>query len=275
MTSSNVVRRLLLPVLAFAAVWSNLTPARAADCEEISAYQQAVGPGAPSGPGLSVGVAIHIMETPGHPCEVRKVWTPEQVAIIFGADTQDEQSVNSIWGPTKVRFVVLEVDLNKNDPPEDLMDPQQRVTVPMPGPRGTEKYEKAFGVLVAGNHRDHKVNVYLWRRIAGSPVGFGRSTRSGNGKATVFLDNECSQKSLKVCATYAAHELGHTLGLYHAGRSTCSAVDSQFRDLCTSLAKPCPGVKLSSRLMTPAALGRKLCPLEVKQAELMATNEFQ
>lgn len=275
MRTSNFVRRLLLPALALAVVAWNFTPASAADCEEIGAYQGTVGPGTVSGPNLSVGVVIHIMETPGHPCEVRKVWTPEQVAIIFGADTQGEQSANSIWGSTRVRFVVREVVLNKTDPPVGLMDPQQKVTVPRSGPRGTAEYEKAFDLLVAENHRDHKVNVYLWRRIAGKPVGFGRSTRSGNGKASVFLDNECIQATLNVCARYAAHELGHTLGLYHAGRNTCGVVDAQFRDLCTSLAKACPGVKLSDRLMTLAARGRKLCPMEVEQAELMATNEFQ
>jgi len=80
---------------------------------------------------------------------------------------------------------------------------------------------------------------------------------------------------LRVCATYAAHELGHALGLYHAGRGTCSTIDPQFRDLCADLAKPCEGVRLRDRLMTPRALGRTLCPVEVEKAELMATNEFQ
>lgn len=274
MTLSNVVRWLLLPVFALAAAWSNLTPASAANCEEIGAYQQAVGPGSGSGPNLSVGVVIHIMERPGHPCEVRKVWTPEQVTMIFGAGTQDERNVNSIWGSTKIRFTVNEVVLNGDDPPVGMVDSQQRIMVPTSGPKGTVEYENAFDLLVSGNHRDHKVNVYLWRRMSGQPVGFGRSTRSGNGKATVFLDNRCGQATLEVCAARAAHELGHALGLYHAGQA-CSVVDPQFRDLCTSLAKPCAGVKLKDRLMTLGAEGRKLCPLEVEKAELMATNVFQ
>ena len=275
MTPSQVVRRLLLLALAVAVAWSNPPPASAADCEEIAAYQQAVGPGPGSGTDVSVGVVIHLMEGPGHACEVRKVWTPERVATIFGAGTPDVQRVSSIWGSTRIRFIVREVVLNGSAPPAGLMDSQRRVKVPKSGPRGTVEYETAFDLLVAENHRDHKVNVYLWRRIAGSPVGFGRSTRTGNGKATVFLDNECIQEPLHVCARYAAHELGHALGLYHAGRGTCNVVDPQFRDLCKSLAKPCTGVVKRDRLMTTNALGRKLCPREVEQAELMATNEFQ
>jgi hypothetical protein len=261
-------------VLALAAAWSNVTLASAADCEENDAYQQAVGPGPRSGPDLSVRVVIHIMERPGQKCEVRKVWTPKQVATIFGGRTQDQQSVNSIWGSTKIRFIVHDVVLNETDPPAGMVDSQQRIIVPIPGPLGSVKYEKAFDLLVAGNDRDHKVHVYIWRLMSGEPVGFGRSTRSGKGKATVFLDNKCSQDSLSVCATFAAHELGHALGLYHAGQ-VCGAVDPLFRGLCARLAKPCAGVKHNDRLMTPGALGKKLCPLEVVKAELMATNEFQ
>jgi hypothetical protein len=270
-----VIRRLLLPVLAVAAVWSNVTPASAAECDGIDAYQKAVGPGPGSGPGLSVGIVIHIMERPGHSCEVRKVWTSEQVTTIFAAGTQDQHNVNSIWGSTKIRFTVHDVVLHEDDPPVGMVDSQQRIMVPMSAPRGAVEYEKAFALFVSGNHRDHKVNVYLWRLLSGEPVGFGRSTRSGHGKATVFLDSKCSRQTLRTCATYAAHELGHALGLYHAGRDTCSTVVPQFRDLCTSLAKPCAGVGLRDRLMTPGALGRKLCPLEVEKAELMATDEFQ
>jgi len=275
MTSRSLVRWLLLPVLVVAAVWSNNTLASAGSCEDIDAYQKSVGPGSGSLPDLSVGVVIHIMERPGHSCEVRKVWTPEQVTTIFSGGTVDERNVNSIWGSTKIRFIVHEVVLNEADPPAGMVDSEQRILVPVSGPKGTVDYENAFDSWIAGNHRDHKVNVYLWREMSGNPVGFGRSTRSGNGKAIVFLDNKCARTSVKTCATYAAHELGHTLGLYHAGRGTCSTIDPQYRNLCTSLAKPCVGVRLKDRLMTPAALGRMLCPVEVKQAELMATNEFQ
>jgi hypothetical protein len=275
MTPARVVRWLLLPVFAVAAVSSNLTLASAASCEDIDAYQKAVGPGSGSVQDLSVGVVIHIMERPGHSCEVRKIWTPEQVTMIFSAGITDQRNVNSIWGSTKIGFIVHEVVLNEDDPPAGMVDSQQRIMVPLTGPKGTTDYENAFDSWVAGKHRDHKANVYLWREMSGKPVGFGRSTRSGNGRATVFLDNKCAGKSVKVCATYAAHELGHTLGLYHAGRGTCSAIDPQFRNLCSSLAKPCPGVRLKERLMTPGALGRTLCPAEVEQAELMATTEFQ
>jgi hypothetical protein len=195
--------------------------------------------------------------------------------MIFSAGTQDQRNVNSIWGSTRIRFSVHEVVLNEDDPPAGMVDSQQRIMVPVTGPRGTVEYESAFDSLVSGKHRDHKINVYLWRQMSGEPVGFGRSIRSGNGKATVFLDNKCSLRQLRVCAAYAAHELGHALGLYHAGRGTCSTIDPQFRDLCASLAKPCEGVRLRDRLMTPRARGRTLCPVEVEQAELMATNEFQ
>lgn len=279
MTPLNVVRRLLLPVFALAAAWSNVTPASAADCEEIGAYQRAVGPNPRSGLDPSVGIVIHIMERPSpeHECEVRKVWTPEQVKIIFAGGPEDQQSVNSIWGSTKVRFTV-EVVLKRADPPEGMVDSRQRIKVPPKTP-GSDEYEKAFTSLVDENHRDHKINVYLWKLLSVERLGYGRSIRSGNGKATVFLDTRCNKEPLKACALYAAHELGHALGLYHAGQDCRRTVGPPFLGLCLQQAKPCAEVKRSDRLMLPVAdprgTNRKLCPLEVEKAEAMAMNEFK
>jgi hypothetical protein len=272
---ATIVRRLLVSALAVAAIWSTGAPASALVCDQADAYEQAVGTVGGGGSHLSVPLVIHIMERPGRPCEVRQQWTAQQVSTVFGAGTQDERSVNAVWEPTGVRFSVREVLLHSFTPLAGLVDSNQRIKVPTAGPRGDDAFEAAFDDLVAGFHRDHSVNVYLWRTITGPPVGFGRSTRTGKGKATVFLDVVCAQRSLRACATLAAHELGHALGLYHAGPDTCTNVDAAFQVLCSRLAAPCAGVRTTSRLMTMGASGRKLCPQEVEAAEQMARDEFQ
>lgn len=274
MKSSHSIRWLFLPLLVFA-VSGRLSPAVALPCEDMAAYQPAVVTGAAAGGHLSVAVVIHIMEQPDQPCEVRKAWTADQVALVFGPDTQDSRSGNSVWASTRVRFVLRGVAIHPFAPAAGMVAAGQRIKVPQSGPRGDAAFEAAFADLVAQFHRDHAVNVYLWRRIDGRPVGFGRSTRTGLGKATVWLDTECGQESLLVCARYVAHELGHALGLYHAGPGTCGAVDAEFQSLCESLAASCPGIAKSQRLMTIGASGRKLCPAEVAAAEEMAGNEFR
>jgi len=275
MTGSRSTRWPLVAVLAFAAMW-NVAPARAQGCEPESAYQQAVGS---AGGDVPVPIVIHIMERPGKACEVRQRWTSEQVKIVFGPGTIDPRGVNSVWSGTSIRFSVRGVELHDDQtPPGDMVDAQRNIKVPLTGPRGDDTYEAAFTALVDKFHRDGSVNVYLWRRISGGPLGddgplgFGRSKRTGNGKATVFLDIRCFQGSLRACATVVAHEFGHTLGLYHAGGS-CDKVDPEFRDLCKSLAAPCPPVKLAARLMKTQGTGRALCPLEGKQAECVAKNQ--
>ncbi len=274
MKPSPSIRWLFLPLLALAAS-GRLSLAAALPCEDMTAYQPAVVTSPADGGHLSVAVVIHIMEQPDQPCEVRKAWTADQVARVFGPDTRDSRSGNSVWASTRVRFVLRDVALHSFAPAAGMVATGQRIKVPQGGPRGDAAFEAAFADLVARFHRDRAVNVYLWRRIDGRPVGFGRSTRTGLGKATVWLDTECGQDSLLVCARYVAHELGHALGLYHAGPGTCGAVDAEFQSTCATLAAPCPGIPKSQRLMTIGASGRKLCPAEVAAAEKMAGNEFK
>jgi len=145
----------------------------------------------------------------------------------------------------------------------------------MAGPTGDDAFEAAFAALVSRFHRERKVNVYLWRRIGGGPVGFGRSTRSGDGKASVWLDNRCSRTSLLGCGTLVAHELGHALGLYHAGPGTCGSVAPEFQEQCSLVSAPCPGVPKQSRLMALGVTGRKLCPVEREAAAEQAHRDFR
>lgn len=273
--ASTLVRQWLAAALALAPLGLPLAPASAAGCEDISAYQTAVVSGAPSGTDAVVPVVIHLMERPGQACEVRKSWTAKQVATVFGPDVSDDGSVSSVWG-SKVKVEIRGVLLHEYRAPADLIDSQQRIKVPTTGPTGSAAYEAAFDKVVAEFHRESSVNVYLWRRLAGEPIGFGRSTRSGKGKASIFLDVRCGQTSLRTCATLASHELGHTMGLYHAGPNTCGSVDPNFQPLCAAVAAPCSEVTTAQRLMTIGASGRGLCPkTEVPEAVSMANQHFR
>src|SRR3989442_1258633 len=163
MTGSRIVRRLLVPALALAALGSNVAPAHAQGCEPESAYQEAVGPPRGDAP---VSVVIHIMERRGQPCEVRQRWTSSQVKIVFRPGTDDARGVNSVWDATKIRFNVQGVELHGDATfPGDMVDAQRNIKVPLTGPRGDDAYEAAFAAFVEKFHRDGSVNVYLWRRI--------------------------------------------------------------------------------------------------------------
>jgi len=263
----------LAAMLALATCVWFLPTAHAAGCDGIADYQPVVS-GAASSAHQVVPLVIHIMERPGHTCEVRNSWTAKQVATVFGPDTGDDKSVSSVWGGTHIRFEIREIHVHEFEPPAALVDSQQRIKVPTTSAVGDQAYEAAFA-KVETFHRDGSVDIYLWRRLGGQPIGFGRSTRSGNGKASIFLDVRCGQQSLRTCATLASHELGHTMGLYHAGANTCGAVQPKFHDLCVTLAAPCAEVKTAQRLMTLGASGRGLCPKEADEAKDQAGKDFK
>jgi hypothetical protein len=184
--------------------------------------------------------------------------------VIFATQTDTQGGVNAVWDTAGVRFWIREVRVHKFPPPEDLLDP-----------RGGAKFEEALKDLVAQFHRDRAINVYLWKEIVGVANGFGRSPISGNGKATVWLDTFCDAESLDGCATLAAHELGHALGLYHVGPGACDHVDSSRRDTCLARAGTCVSVpSFSDRLMALGVRGRQLCAMETEAAQQMARDKF-
>ena len=241
-------------------------------CERMDAYQRVVGSPPPDNvPTLTVPIVIHILEPPGQPCSVRDVWPSDSLVALFKEAPSSSSSVSSIWGRTRIRFVVHDVMLHEAAPPPDLMDGRDVLT-PMSGPLGTPAFEAAFGTLMTRFHQASSVNVFLWKSIANDQAGFGRSPRSGNGKATIFLSSKCvARMTPKSCARTVAHELGHALGLYHSGVG-CSTVQPQFRPICTTTSAPCGESSNEERLMASGAAGRKLCPLEIKAAEKMTTQ---
>ena len=266
-----------IPITAvvLAALGGVVAPARAAACEDEAAYRQAVvSPSDTGGDPPAVGIAIHIMERPGKRCEVRKRWTAAKIAALFGSTAGDRRSVNSIWSPVGIRFALRDIRVHEFSAARG-MTAKERIKVPLQGPRGDPAFEDAFAALVTRFHRDRHVNVYLWTRLDGGPVGFGRSTRTGEGKATVFLDSHCAGLSRRACATLAAHELGHTLGLYHAGPGTCGRVDQKFRGLCQFLAARCDQIPIGERLMVLGGTERRLCRREIDEAVEMAEREFR
>jgi hypothetical protein len=265
--------RALLVAAFLLASAPNPRSADAQTCDDMAAYETLVARADPSRSDLIVPLVIHIMEppTPNHDsCTVRQHWTRERVATVFGPSVTDRRSVNSVWGPVGIRFAIREVVRHEYVPPDGM------VTAIPPGPSGSETFEAAFRMLVAAFHRPGSVNVYLWDRLGGPthPMGYGRSPRSGDGKATVWLDRVCTNIQLMVspdnCARAAAHELGHALGLYHTGDG-CSGVATGDLPVCQLVSPPCGETENKQRLMAMTSVGdRKLCPAEVTEAKATA-----
>jgi hypothetical protein len=270
-----VLRWSLIPALTLLIVSPGVVEAT---CEPVSAYQQLVTPTPASETTLSVTLVIHLMERPGHDCEAREAWTSDRLATLLGPDPQDASAVSSVWGSTRIRFIVREVALHQYTPKPALVDQAGDVQIPTTGPLGAQPWESAFTHLVRRFHRAGSINVYLWKTVAPNQAGFGRSTRSGRGKASVWLASKCVDPNHpqgmtpQHCARVGAHELGHALGLYHPGSGRCASVQPRYRKICMRVTEPCGESDNGERLMASGGTGRKLCLVEVVGAEYMATE---